>query len=165
MELQDFKSGRTKETGINGEPRSLFLSCSATNARCCCGGTTLTCKALNYKGLLQLTVRRMEEKWVKASQHTQKPALLLQGYGMCHVTGLESKDSNNSLCVELAQTLAPLPPNPLQALLATTDHSGSLSWDRSWASLWSCCKWLQSPGPVTNLGLSACVLFFGGKHL
>lgn len=142
-----------------GNPEVYFLSCSATNARCCYGGTTLTCKALNYKGLLQLAVWRMEEKWVKASPCTQKPYPCRSRAGMWRVTGSESKDSNNSFCAERAQTPALLLPN-LQALLATTDHSRSLSWDHSWASLWSCCKWPQSPCPTTNLGPSACVLFF-----
>lgn len=140
--------------------QEVFLSFSAINARCYYGRTTTTCKALNYEELLQLTMWRMEEKRVKASRCTQKLYSGRSRAGVWCVTGSESRGFNNSLCAELAQTLAPQLPNPLQVLLAATDHSRSLNWDQSWASLWSCCKKLQSSGPVTNLGPSACVLFF-----
>lgn len=115
-----------------------FLSCSANSARCCYGGTTVTCKALNYKGLPQLTVWRVEEKWVQVGHCTQKLYPCRNRAVMWCVTGLESRDSKNSLCAELA----PLPPNPLQVLLATT------------AGLWTG----TPPGQVFGLAVKDCNL-------
>lgn len=72
-----------------GNPEVYFLSCSATNARCCYGGITI----LNCKGLLQLTVWRMEEKCVKASQCRQNPYPCRSRAGVWCVAGSESRDS------------------------------------------------------------------------